>query len=794
MEPQYPPPRSLWPHYRLEETIHPSPAVGQYSDDGTTSGELRALDCNLSFHSDDFEMEGFSAGNFSEVMGSAYRLILSRSSNFRNMLLVRGSVNGLSQKTKHLGSQASSGINGSNAMLLLLLVVLLITRVADGQQAYVDNHQLDCYNQRFNETTLGYVCNGLNTSCQSYLTFRTSPLYNTPVYIGYLLAAAAPEIASLNNLSSEFSSIPADTLVVVPVNCSCSGRRYYQHEATYKLKSHDETYFTVANNTYQGLTTCQSLMSQNPFNDRQLAVNETLRVPLRCACPTANQTRTTAAAATTTRYLLTYIVTWGDSISYIAELFGVDQQSILDANQLSSESVIFPFTPLLVPLSGEPNTSFLLRSPPAAPPPVPPLTPTDQTGQIPSAGGSSRKKWVFVGVGTSLALLLVIATLLAVKFARRKKQSPPIHSSTTAMEEETKGNKGTPPPQWETESGSAWSLSQGIKNSVEALTLYKFHDLEVATDHFSEANRIKGSVYKGSINGDAAAVKVMKGDLSASPEINILKTISHSNIIRLSGFCVNDGTTYLVYEYAENGALSDWIFLGPSKTKQQQLLLLQREKLTWKQRVQIANDVAEAINYLHSYADPPYIHKNLKTSNILLDADLRGKVTNFGLARAAAFEENENGDGGASPLTRHVVGTYGYMAPEYVENGLITPKLDVFAFGVVLLELLSGKEAASRDELLFTMINTVLEGDNVREKLRAFIDPSLADNNEYPLDLAFSMAQLAKGCVSVDLNARPSMPQVFMILSKILSSSLDWDPSHELHQSSSVSGSIRSGR
>ncbi|CAI0466751.1 unnamed protein product [Linum tenue] len=793
MEPQYPPPRSLWPHYRLEETIHPSPAAGQYSDDGTTSGELRALDCNLSFHSDNFEMEGFSAGNFSEVMGSAYRLILSRSSNFRNMLLVGGSVNGLSQKTKHLGSQASFGINGSNAMLLLLLLVLLITRAADGQQAYVDNHQLDCYNQRFNETTLGYVCNGLNTSCQSYLTFRTSPLYNTPVYIGYLLAATAPEIASLNNLSSEFSSIPADTLVVVPVNCSCSGRRYYQHEATYKLKSHDETYFTVANNTYQGLTTCQSLMSQNPFNDRQLAVNETLRVPLRCACPTANQTSRTSAAATTTRYLLTYIVTWGDSISYIAELFGVDQQSILDANQLSSESVIFPFTPLLVPLSGEPNTSFLLLPPPAAPPPVSPLTPTDQTSHFPSAGGSSRKKWVFVGVGTTLALLLLIATLLAVKFVRRKKQSPPIHSSTTAMEEETKGNKGTPPPQWETESGSAWSLSQGIKNSVEALTLYKFHDLELATNYFSESNRIKGTVYKGSINGDAAAVKVMKGDLSASPEINILKTISHSNIIRLSGFCVNDGTTYLVYEYAENGALSDWIFLGPSKTKQQHLLL-QRETLTWKQRVQIANDVAEAINYLHSYADPPYIHKNLKTSNILLDADLRGKVTNFGLARAAAFEENENEDGGASPLTRHVVGTYGYMAPEYVENGLITPKLDVFAFGVVLLELLSGKEAASRDELLFTMINTVLEGDNVREKLRAFIDPSLADNNEYPLDLAFSMAQLAKGCVSVDLNARPSMPQVFMILSKILSSSLDWDPSHELHQSSSVSGSIRSGR
>ncbi|CAN0903741.1 Protein LYK5 [Linum grandiflorum] len=246
----------------------------------------------------------------------------------------------------------------------------------------------------------------------------------------------------------------------------------------------------------------------------------------------------------------------------------------------------------------------------------------------------------------------------------------------------------------------------------------------------------------------------MKGDLSASPEINILKKINHSSIIRLSGFCVHDGNTYLVYEYAENGSLD-------AKTKSRTL------PLTWKQRVQIAHDVADALNYLHSYTNPPYIHKNLKTSNILLDAGLRGKVTNFGLARMA-------------------------------ENGLITPKLDVFAFGVVLLELLSGKEAAAAsaargEELLFSSINRVLEGDNVRDKLRAFVDPWLTED-EYPLDLAFSLAQLAKGCVSRDLNARPGMPQILMTLSKILSSSLDWDPSHEDQTTSSASNSVSQGR
>jgi len=131
------------------------------------------------------------------------------------------------------------------------------------------------------------------------------------------------------------------------------------------------------------------------------------------------------------------------------------------------------------------------------------------------------------------------------------------------------------------------------------------------------------------------------------------------------------------------------------------------------------------------------------------------------------------------------------MAPEYIENGVITPKLDVFAFGVVMLELLSGREATAADkhggdqeELLYASIRRVLEGDNVREKLQGFVDPSL--RNEYPLDLAFSMAQLAKSCVAHDLNSRPAIPEVFMTLSKILSSSLDWDPSDELQRSGSL--------
>ncbi|XP_076888347.1 protein LYK5-like [Bidens hawaiensis] len=277
----------------------------------------------------------------------------------------------------------------------------------------------------------------------------------------------------------------------------------------------------------------------------------------------------------------------------------------------------------------------------------------------------------------------------------------------------------------------------------------------------------------------------MKGDVSG--EINILKQINHSNIIRLSGFCLHQGNTYLVYEFADNGSLSDWLHVTDKNSKYDLVL-------EWKQRVQIAHDMADALNYMHNYITPPYIHKNLKSSNVLLDGNMRAKITNFGLARSV--EGSENGD---LQLTRHVVGTFGYMPPEYIENGLITPKMDVFALGVLISELLSGKEAAARvvdddgkdevavpDGQLSEMVKEVVRGeDNVREKLAGFMDGRL--RGEYPVELAYSMVEIASKCVAADLNDRPSVAEVFGVLDKILSSSLNWDPSDELEHSRSLS-------
>lgn len=319
-----------------------------------------------------------------------------------------------------------------------------------------------------------------------------------------------------------------------------------------------------------------------------------------------------------------------------------------------------------------------------------------------------------------------------------------------------------------------------VRTMIESLTLYKFEELDRATANFSDDRRIDGSsVYHGTINGDEAAIKRLKGDVSN--EINILKQINHSSIIRLSGFCIHAGNTYLVYQFAGNGSLSEWIHgRKPDPVSGGPYCL------SWKHRVQVAYDVADGLNYLHNYTKPPYVHKNLNSQNVLLDRDFRAKLSNFGLARAVNGEVYIGESGVQAQLTRHVVGTQGYMAPEYLEHGLIMTQLDVFGFGVLLLELLSGKEPVllsedkegedvKQPQLLWEMISSVLSGEDVRSKLREFIDPCL--QSDYPFDLAFAMAELAMQCVAREPGLRPRMGEVLVSLSGIYNSTFDWDPS-----------------
>ncbi|MBA0831360.1 hypothetical protein Goarm_015832, partial [Gossypium armourianum] len=625
--------------------------------------------------------------------------------------------------------------------LVSLLTLCLFCRCSwiQAQQPYVGKKTTDCRNPDTSDSVLGYTCNGVNRSCQSYLVFRSQPLFNNVTSISNLLSSDPSQIAAINEVS-ETATFQTNQMVIVPVNCSCSGD-HYQRNTSYIIQSGDG-YFLIANSTFQALSTCQAIQNQQPvIPSESLTPGMRITVPVRCACPTRNQTDVGI------NYLLSYPVAEGETVSSISALFGADPERTLEANQLPDpSSTVFFETSLLVPLRNPPSRITVPSPPPPPPPsPSPPNSPPS---------GSSDRTWIYIlaGVLGGVGLILVVCMVIfCMFFSKTKKKTDPIISleSFEACEK---------PLEKSLEDGSQAFLDSmlSIAQSIN-LKVYKFKELQVATDNFSTSNHIKGSVYRGVINGDFAAIKKVHGDVSK--EIQLLNKVYHSNLIRLSGVCINDGNWYLVYEYAANGTLSDWIFNRDDSGKY----------LSWKDRIRIALDVAIGLNYLHSFTNPPHVHKDLKTSNVLLDGDFRAKITNFAMARSTEGQEGE------FALTRHIVGTKGYMAPEYLENGLVSTKLDVYAFGVLLLEVITGKEATAfySDEHnnLSDRLSNVVE--NGKEGLKHLIEPSMLEN--YPAELAVVVVQLINSCLKQNPTARPAMDEIEQSFSRILTSSSTWD-------------------
>ncbi|KAI6695495.1 hypothetical protein NL676_023205 [Syzygium grande] len=224
----------------------------------------------------------------------------------------------------------------------ILFLLPLFNHISYCQQPYIDNEQqLDC------SSTLpqlkGYLCNGPQTGCQSFLTFRSTSLYNSPLAIASLLSSDALDIATINNIKSTAEKIPYDDLVIVPVPCYCTGT-IYSHQATYTVAG-GENYSAISTITFQGLSSCSALIDQNYYDGDALAVDAQLRVPLRCACPSTNETTNGVKS------LLTYLVTQGDSVYSVAERYGISAQSVMEANMMTDASVIYPFTTILIPLN-----------------------------------------------------------------------------------------------------------------------------------------------------------------------------------------------------------------------------------------------------------------------------------------------------------------------------------------------------------------------------------------------------------------------------------------------------------
>ncbi|KAH9757145.1 hypothetical protein WN944_008218 [Citrus x changshan-huyou] len=229
-----------------------------------------------------------------------------------------------------------------------------------------------------------------------------------------------------------------------------------------------------------------------------------------------------------------------------------------------------------------------------------------------------------------------------------------------------------------------------------------FHvsELEQATNGFSQNNLIgqgaSGIVYKGTLrHGNLVAVKQIldldtKGDEDFTNEVEIISKIRHRNLLSLRGCCVTSDDSsgkrrFLVYDYMPNGTLSDNISISHK-----------RKQLTWPQRKKIIVDVAKGIAYLHYGLKPGIYHRDIKSTNILLDSELNAKVADFGLAKQSLE--------GHSHLTTRVAGTFGYLAPEYALYGQLTEKSDVYSFGIVILELMSGRKVLDTSTSPFQLI------------------------------------------------------------------------------------------
>ncbi|KAF8409427.1 hypothetical protein HHK36_005503 [Tetracentron sinense] len=231
---------------------------------------------------------------------------------------------------------------------------------------------------------------------------------------------------------------------------------------------------------------------------------------------------------------------------------------------------------------------------------------------------------------------------------------------------------------------SGCCLLKKKKRETKELPFFDLSILVVATDNFSAANMLGqggfGPVYKGRLsNGNEIAVKRLsknsgQGIEELKNEVMLIAKLQHRNLVRLLGCCIQDEDKILIYEYMPNKSLDSFIFDQTRKTL-----------LDWRKRFEIIVGIARGILYLHQDSRLRIIHRDLKASNVLLDAELNPKISDFGIARI--FGGNQ-----IQANTKRVIGTYGYMAPEYAINGLFSIKSDVFSFGVLLLEIISGQK------------------------------------------------------------------------------------------------------
>ncbi|KAJ7007284.1 wall-associated receptor kinase-like 14 isoform X1 [Populus alba x Populus x berolinensis] len=301
------------------------------------------------------------------------------------------------------------------------------------------------------------------------------------------------------------------------------------------------------------------------------------------------------------------------------------------------------------------------------------------------------------------------------------------------------------------------------------IPIYPYKEIEKATNSFAEKQRIGtgayGTVYAGKLNSDSwvAFKRIKHGDMDnieqVMNEIKLISSVSHPNLVRLLGCSIENGEQILVYEFMPNGTLCQH---------------LQRERgdgLDWPVRLAIATDTAKAIAHLHSAMDPPIYHRDIKSSNILLDFHFRSKVADFGLSRHGMTE--------ISHISTAPQGTPGYLDPQYHQNFHLSDKSDVYSFGVVLVEIITAKKVVDFSRPQNEVNLAALATDRIgRGRLDEIIDPFLdLHSDAWTFSSVHKVAEVAFRCLAFHKDMRPSMMEVAAELEQIVLSR--WASSEE---------------
>ncbi|KAG7648437.1 putative protein kinase RLK-Pelle-LRR-II family [Arabidopsis thaliana] len=364
-------------------------------------------------------------------------------------------------------------------------------------------------------------------------------------------------------------------------------------------------------------------------------------------------------------------------------------------------------------------------SPPFSPPPpfIPPPI-------VPTPGGYSATGAIAGGVAAGAALLFAAPALAFAWWRRRKPQE---FFFDVPAEEDPEVHLGQ-------------------------LKRFSLRELQVATDSFSNKNILGrggfGKVYKGRLaDGTLVAVKRLKeertpgGELQFQTEVEMISMAVHRNLLRLRGFCMTPTERLLVYPYMANGSVASCLRERPPS----------QLPLAWSIRQQIALGSARGLSYLHDHCDPKIIHRDVKAANILLDEEFEAVVGDFGLARLMDYKDTH--------VTTAVRGTIGHIAPEYLSTGKSSEKTDVFGYGIMLLELITGQRAfdlarlANDDDV---MLLDWVKGLLKEKKLEMLVDPDLQGN--YTEAEVEQLIQVALLCTQSSPMERPKMSEVVRML------------------------------